>query len=75
MPSIPLPSVNIGDRQTGRLMAESVIPAVHDRADIVTSIRLALYPPWRERFLTGVNPYGDRGAAQRIAELLRTCRL
>ena len=75
-PSIPLPSVNIGDRQTGRLMADSVISVPHDRVHIAAAIRLAIDGPvWRGENLTGVNPYGDRGAAQRIAAFLKTCRL
>ena len=74
-PSIPLPSVNIGDRQRGRLMASSVICVPHDRTEIMLGIKTALDPRWREQHLHHPNPYGDRGAAQRIAEFLRTCAL
>ena len=77
-PSIPLPSVNIGDRQKGRLMGSSVICVPHDRQAIKAGIEQALDPKWREIFLTArspyvQNPYGDRHAAQRIAAFLRTC--
>ena len=72
-PSIPLPSVNIGDRQKGRLMASSVINVPHDRYAIEVAINSALLPSWRSLSLTGENPYGDRHAAQRIAEFLKTC--
>ena len=75
-PSIPLPSVNIGDRQKGRLRARSVIDVPHDRALIEQAIREAIDPRFAWFFRENVvNPYGDRGAAQRIAEFLRTCRL
>ena len=74
-PSIPLPSVNIGDRQKGRLMADSIIDVSHDRYHIKAGIEMALSPWWRNKCLNGHNPYGDRGAAQRIAEFLRTCAL
>ena len=72
-PSIPLPSVNIGDRQRGRLSALSVINVPHKREHIAAMIHMALRPEWRRIHLDGRNPYGDRGAAQRIAEFLRTC--
>ena len=74
-PSIPLPSVNIGDRQKGRLMSSSVICVPHDRQETATAIQVALDPAWRARSLTGVNRYGDRGAAQRIAHFLKTVEL
>lgn len=74
-PSIPLPSVNIGDRQKGRLQASSVIQVAHDRDAIRAGIALALNPEWRSSHLTGENPYGDRHAAERIAELLTTVEL
>ena len=74
-PSIPLASINIGNRQQGRLMASSVIQAPHERDAIRAAINTALGPEWRATHLTGENPYGDRGAATRIAEFLRTCAL
>ena len=55
-PSIPLPSVNIGDRQRGRLMASSVICVPHDRTEIMLGIKTALDPRWREQHLHHPNP-------------------
>lgn len=74
-PSVPLPTVNIGDRQKGRLRAPSVIDTPHDRHAIRAAIALALNPEWRMQHLTGENPYGDRHAAERIAEFLTTCAI
>lgn len=47
-PAVPTPSVNIGDRQKGRLRAPSVIDCVADTASITTAIERALSPSFRE---------------------------
>jgi len=67
-PTFGIPTVNVGDRQTGRLKAESVIDCVAQRGAIVACIRSART---RGRKPT-VNPYGDGHASERIvAELAR----
>jgi len=66
-PSFRVPTVNIGDRQRGRLQAESVIDCAPQSAEIVEAIRRALNLDCRNV----VNPYGDGDAAPRIVEHLR----
>ena len=65
-PTLKRPSVNIGDRQKGRLMADSVV-SCPPRADaIAAAIERALALD-----CTGtVNPYGDGNSAGRIVERL-----
>jgi UDP-hydrolysing UDP-N-acetyl-D-glucosamine 2-epimerase len=46
-PAVPTPSVNIGDRQKGRLRAPSVIDCVADTASIAGAIDHALSPAFR----------------------------
>jgi UDP-hydrolysing UDP-N-acetyl-D-glucosamine 2-epimerase len=66
-PSFGVPTVDIGDRQAGRLAAASVIRCAPQREAIGTAIRQALtlgvHPV--------VNPYGDGHAAERIVAILR----
>lgn len=69
-PSFKVPAINIGDRQKGRLRANSVIDVPPDRAFITAAIRRALDGD----FSNTVNPYGDGFAAQRIVDHLRTVR-
>lgn len=58
-PAFGLPTVNVGDRQKGRLMADSVICCPCSRQEIRAAIARALSPATRRR-LSGVrNPYGD----------------
>ena len=66
-PSFKIPTVNVGDRQRGRLRAASVIDCVAERRAIEAAIRRALTLD-----CTGVtNPYGDGHASERIVAVLR----
>jgi UDP-N-acetylglucosamine 2-epimerase (non-hydrolysing)/GDP/UDP-N,N'-diacetylbacillosamine 2-epimerase (hydrolysing) len=67
-PTLKVPTVNIGDRQKGRLQASSVINSPVDRTSIIHAIHRAY-----ELDASGtVNPYGDGSAAKQIvAELSR----
>lgn len=65
-PSFGIPTVNIGDRQTGRIKAASVLDCPPQREAIMSAIRHAF-----ELDCTSVvNPYGDGHAAERIVEVL-----
>jgi GDP/UDP-N,N'-diacetylbacillosamine 2-epimerase (hydrolysing) len=73
-PSFRKGTINIGDRQGGRLRAASVI----DCAPVAAAISQALdrlYSPEFQSGLSGVrNPYGDGGASEKIvAELETVC--
>ncbi|HRK17671.1 MAG TPA: UDP-N-acetylglucosamine 2-epimerase [Hyphomicrobiaceae bacterium] len=65
-PSFRIPTVNIGDRQRGRLRAGSVVDCKPDAADIRGAIRTALGLDCS----SVVNPYGDGHASGRIAQVL-----
>lgn len=67
-PSLHTPTVNIGDRQRGRLAADSVINAEPRSEDILAKIKMAL-----NLDVSNVrNPYGDGYASNRIVEKLKT---
>jgi len=70
-PSFNIPTVNIGDRQKGRLRATSTIDCETDREEIVAAINKAL-----EMDCTGtVNPYGDGEASPRIVTVLQAIKM
>ena len=70
-PSFGKPAVDIGDRQSGRIRAASVIHAEPERAIITSAIERALSAGSRERAVQQpVNPYGDGAAAERIVSVL-----
>ena len=66
-PSFGVPTVNIGDRQKGRIRAESVIDCACQSREIGTAIQKALL---RGRRMVA-NPYGDGFAGRRITEALQ----
>lgn len=65
-PSFGIPTVNIGDRQAGRVRAASVIDCEPDADAIRYAIATALAGNWSGTF----NPYGDGQSALRIVEHL-----
>ena len=65
-PSLKTPTVNIGHRQKGRLMATSVISCPGHVNEIYGAILTAVELDASE----AINPYGDGFAAPRIVELL-----
>ncbi|ABQ28228.1 UDP-N-acetylglucosamine 2-epimerase [Geotalea uraniireducens] len=66
-PSFKKPTVNIGDRQKGRLQASSVINCAPVADDILQAVRAAFGLDCS----TAVNPYGDGNASSRIAAILK----
>ncbi len=66
-PSFHIPTVNIGDRQKGRLRAESIIDCGVDKESICIAINKALNDEYKKTCSRVVSPYGDGKAAKRIA--------
>jgi UDP-hydrolysing UDP-N-acetyl-D-glucosamine 2-epimerase len=65
-PSLRVPTVNIGDRQKGRLQATSIVNCPAEKNAILTAIRTACEMDVSRT----TNPYGDGGAAKKIAAIL-----
>ncbi|CAN1521726.1 WecB UDP-N-acetylglucosamine 2-epimerase [Burkholderiaceae bacterium] len=72
VPTFKKPTVNIGDRQRGRLQCESVINCKPLKEEIRLAIEYSYSPVFRHKILNVVNPYGDGGSAERIIDVLRT---
>ncbi len=70
-PALGVPTVNVGDRQRGRLRADSVIDCGETRGEIVTAIGTAISSEFRGRIHVAENPYGGAGAARKIHRVLR----
>ncbi len=71
-PAAGVPTVNIGDRQKGRLRSASVIDCAAQTPDIVAAIRRALTPEFRRLARTAVPAYGAGDAAGRIRDVVAT---
>lgn len=74
-PALKVATVNIGDRQQGRLRASSVIDTPERRADIEAGIRRALSPGFRAGLPATRSAYGQGRAGERIKEVLKTAAL
>lgn len=66
-PSFGKPTVNIGDRQKGRLQASSVINCAQEAGAITEAILLALASDCSD----SINPYGDGSGSARIKDSLK----
>lgn len=74
-PTFRVGTVNIGDRQRGRLQAGSVINCEPNRNDIARALKRLYSPEFRSGLPTVKNPYGDGGASERIVEIIRSAAL
>jgi UDP-N-acetylglucosamine 2-epimerase (non-hydrolysing)/GDP/UDP-N,N'-diacetylbacillosamine 2-epimerase (hydrolysing) len=74
-PAVRKATVNIGDRQRGRLRASSVIDCTEDESAIVSAIRKALSPGFREALKNVSSPYGEGNASVKIKKYLKEVNL
>jgi UDP-N-acetylglucosamine 2-epimerase (non-hydrolysing) len=70
VPAFHVPTVNIGQRQRGRLAAESVLHCEADYHAIRGALSTACSASFRASCLTVVNPYGQGRAAQSVVRVL-----
>lgn len=68
--SVPVPAVNIGERQAGRERARNVIDVPADGTAISGAIARALSESFRASLAGLDNPYGDGRSAARVIERL-----
>lgn len=74
-PACRVPTVNIGDRQAGRLKADSVIDCAETVDEIVAAIDKALTPEFRQAVKQAASPYGYGNSAARITDVLKRANL
>ncbi len=70
-PSFKKPTVNIGDRQKGRIRAESVIDCRPVKEEIASAIERALSDGFLRTCNKVENPYGDGGTSEIIVNILK----
>ncbi|WP_300435886.1 UDP-N-acetylglucosamine 2-epimerase [Zoogloea sp.] len=70
-PSMGIGTVNIGDRQKGRLAADSVINCPPERQAIHAALQHLYSAEFRQSLPTMVNPYGNGGASEKIVQILK----
>jgi UDP-N-acetyl-D-glucosamine 2-epimerase, UDP-hydrolysing len=71
VPAFHIPTINIGDRQRGRICNESVINSNNSLEDIKKSITFALDKQFRETIQQQEMLYGDGTAAEKILKVIK----
>ncbi|WP_379970591.1 UDP-N-acetylglucosamine 2-epimerase [Ectobacillus sp. sgz5001026] len=74
-PSFGVPTINIGDRQKGRLQADSIINCQPVFGEIEESISLALTDEFKNKARNTLNPYGDGNTSGKIVGKIKECLL
>ncbi len=70
-PSFKIGTINIGERQKGRIKAESIIDCKPDKADIKKALTKLYSKDFRKSLKGVMNPYGDGNAASKIIRILK----
>ena len=67
VPSLGIPTVNIGDRQKGRIMADSIIPCEPEHQSILNAMEQAMHMEPGEYH----SPYGNGNTSEQIVKILK----
>lgn len=71
VPSFRVPTINIGNRQKGRIQADSVINCESDYAQIKNALKMATDKTFIGRAKNVVNPYGNGNTCDKIVEIVK----
>ena len=71
VPALGVPTVNIGDRQKGRVKPPSVVDCLPMVESISDAIRKVLGSGFRAMLSQGTNVYGSGDSSRKIVEILK----
>lgn len=72
VPSFCIPTLNIGDRQNGRIAAESVYNCAPDKESVLNGLDKVLSKEFRKLAYVVRNPYEKANTAEEIFKVIRT---
>ena len=72
VPSFGIPTLNIGDRQKGRIAADSVYHCDTDKASILQGLDTIMSPSFKQKAAATHNPYDKEGTARAIFDVIST---
>ena len=75
VPSFKIGTINVGDRQQGRIFGKSIISCQPVSHDIRRALNVLYSKKFQQRFKKVTNPYGDGKTAPRIKKILRNFKL
>ena len=74
-PTFKVGTVNIGERQKGRIKSDSIIDCIPEKDSIIKSINQCLSDEFQDSLKDLINPYGDGGASAQIINVLKNVDL
>lgn len=74
-PSFKVATINIGDRQKGRVRAQSTLDVNVCKNEIEQALRTSSSKEFKELLNTIVNPYGQGNSSKKVVEVLKTVEL
>ena len=74
-PSFHIGTINIGERQKGRLKASSVIDTTEDKESITKALQILYSKEFQKSLQYVNNPYGEGDASKKIIPILKECDL
>lgn len=72
VPSFGIPTLNIGDRQNGRIAAESVYSCAPDKESVMSGLDKVLSKEFRELAYVVCNPYEKANTAEEMFKVIST---
>lgn len=74
-PSLKTATINIGDRQKGRIQAQSVINTEVNEEQITKAFEKIKTEDFKNKMLNVINPYGNGNSVEKIVEVLKSIHL
>jgi GDP/UDP-N,N'-diacetylbacillosamine 2-epimerase (hydrolysing) len=75
VPSFRIGTINIGDRQNGRIKADSVVDCLPNKKSIKKAIKIVYSKKFQKLLKDVKNPYGDECASKKIIKVLKSVKL
>jgi GDP/UDP-N,N'-diacetylbacillosamine 2-epimerase (hydrolysing) len=75
VPSFKKGTINVGERQLGRLKSESVIDCKPSQVEIKRALDVLYSQDFQNTLRNVINPYGTGGASEKVLEVLRSIEL
>lgn len=70
MPYFDKPTINIGNRQQGRILGKSIIQCEPNKESIIRAIKTGMSPSFRNNIKKNNKPYGEGKAGKKICDIL-----
>jgi len=75
MPTFKKATINIGDRQSGRLKSKSIIDCKIKKNEILNSLKIIYSNKFKNQIKNSKNPHGPFGASVKIVRILKKINL